>query len=986
MVPSNTIGFSRAPRRFVEKKGRQTTVTRRSAPARLVVFPQAPQTTLQVPLEITAAPQPAKAPAKKRFSFSPSSTLKNGRSLGKAARHRTLSFDESSDSSGDESDSSYNSFVLDLKKKDILRTDSLLEAVDPLNRSSSYRSTSPTLSLKSSHGSQPTTYRVLKSRYEGDLFRNSKLSAHLIVGPNKRPGQPEYMKPLFKWVHLENPEMNFGAYIEYVIRCPYLDDSERDSVGSILRTAREKSDQSLRMPPGMKGSYIEPEYFEEKIDSTVYRGPRSKQVKKEVVRWLCIPYFYLKATSSDHSTKPPFTRKGCISEGKHFQVAQFWCLMLGDGLIISCARVGVADIPGKLINLVHIPPADPSRPLSGERAPILAVSDGGIRLWLLPLSQCETWSAFVANFIGLGFSLVDGWEVKYKDVVLDSNDWDTIVSIAKKTAIRLELCRNDLDESDDEGSSSDETSETEPLPASSPSISVQVDEQTQTGPADVEEFSTMSSVGSGPSSITAGTGQSADTTEMLQVGAFHVFTLLATEPITQSPDTTVDPAQGSAGPPKQQYRVNEKQLQQDLSEADIYLSTKNSREMESKSYTECPPKTTYQVENSISSLRGLLDREEFNNKLTFARAAKDLFEFFLPLRYEHPLTLKFWGGLNRILQTRGIKSAHGQFAMIAKDLSNLAKVASEIKLELFSEKDWSEFVTTVPHEFIQAWMMLIIFIVMFSTDRFAKSSSHIRRCKERFLQGRLKMIERLQPVSIREREAVLPLGLTVLILGQLLHDSQGPLTLERHRLTSFYWDSLKDFKQQVDDKPLSRKYEGRFTTLKTEFETIIGQLEDQQRVLVALEDSINESESHSFAAGSSYSKPISMEPSREVSVTDYLLNQTEEMLQNFGEMSRRLTELENWHFLCLSIDTDKQNKASFVFTTVTVFFLPISTLASILGMNTNDIRNMTENQWLFWAVAVPLCIFSLSIWLVYFGSFERFSGWTKQRKEKRKHA
>lgn len=39
---------------------------------------------------------------------------------------------------------------------------------------------------------------------------------------------------------------------------------------------------------------------------------------------------------------------------------------------------------------------------------------------------------------------------------------------------------------------------------------------------------------------------------------------------------------------------------------------------------------------------------------------------------------------------------------------------------------------------------------------------------------------------------------------------------------------------------------------------------------------------------------------------------------------------------------------------MTIIFLPISTVASVLGMNTNDIRTMDKSQWVFWAVAFPL--------------------------------
>jgi hypothetical protein len=77
--------------------------------------------------------------------------------------------------------------------------------------------------------------------------------------------------------------------------------------------------------------------------------------------------------------------------------------------------------------------------------------------------------------------------------------------------------------------------------------------------------------------------------------------------------------------------------------------------------------------------------------------------------------------------------------------------------------------------------------------------------------------------------------------------------------------------------------------LKSEFETIIGTLEDQQRVLVALDDSINESEANSVvveAGGKSVS--------RETSVVEFSLQNTEETMANFIEMERRRAELESW--------------------------------------------------------------------------------------------
>jgi hypothetical protein len=57
---------------------------------------------------------------------------------------------------------------------------------------------------------------------------------------------------------------------------------------------------------------------------------------------------------------------------------------------------------------------------------------------------------------------------------------------------------------------------------------------------------------------------------------------------------------------------------------------------------------------------------------------------------------------------------------------------------------------------------------------------------------------------------------------------------------------------------------------------------------------------------------------------------------------------------------------------VTVVFLPLSTIAGILGMNTSDIRNLKTSQWVFWAVAIPLTVVIITLCLIYTGEVQNF--------------
>jgi CorA-like Mg2+ transporter protein len=58
----------------------------------------------------------------------------------------------------------------------------------------------------------------------------------------------------------------------------------------------------------------------------------------------------------------------------------------------------------------------------------------------------------------------------------------------------------------------------------------------------------------------------------------------------------------------------------------------------------------------------------------------------------------------------------------------------------------------------------------------------------------------------------------------------------------------------------------------------------------------------------------------------------------------------------IEIQQEDHGKAILAFTTVTIVFLPLSFVTSLLGMKTADIRNQKTTQWLFWAIAVPLTI------------------------------
>ena len=358
MFAPETVAAPRTPRRFVEKKGNRTKVTRKSATARIAGLPQA--ASARVPLDpVLVVPPSAAAAAARPPPPAWDAADDDSRSLRRRGRPATWDTERAAselDLSGDESDASYDSFTLSLKKKDLFALDAGPPAYDDDDDDDqdSARSTAapplPGASPRTAHSVSAAEFQVLRSRYDEGEGAAGCVGAQLVVAPRLRPGQGDAARALFHWSHVENAEMSFAAFFDFVLKSPHLGPQARDSVVSILRTARDKSDRSLRMPLGIEGNYVEPEYFDETVQSTDYRGPRSQHDHEHRVRWLSIPYFFLGPSSRPHTTPkdpvvdadaypdldPDLYRTGFIAHGEFFQVAQFWCLIVDDCKSPAC--------------------------------------------------------------------------------------------------------------------------------------------------------------------------------------------------------------------------------------------------------------------------------------------------------------------------------------------------------------------------------------------------------------------------------------------------------------------------------------------------------------------------------------------------------------------------------------------------------------------------------------------------------------------------
>jgi Mg2+ and Co2+ transporter CorA len=111
----------------------------------------------------------------------------------------------------------------------------------------------------------------------------------------------------------------------------------------------------------------------------------------------------------------------------------------------------------------------------------------------------------------------------------------------------------------------------------------------------------------------------------------------------------------------------------------------------------------------------------------------------------------------------------------------------------------------------------------------------------------------------------------------------------------------------------------------------------------------------------------------------------DETIERFKTIGEYATQAKDWvSFLMVAepqlrvIETDRSlwqtkqsievhgehnTKALYVFTAVTVIFLPLTFISGVLGMNTADVRTMQQGKWLFWAISIPTTFLALLICL-----------------------
>ncbi|PGH07592.1 hypothetical protein AJ80_07981 [Polytolypa hystricis UAMH7299] len=411
------------------------------------------------------------------------------------------------------------------------------------------------------------------------------------------------------------------------------------------------------------------------------------------------------------------------------------------------------------------------------------------------------------------------------------------------------------------------------------------------------------------------------------------------------------------------FGVDEKKIHTILEDVHTFLSgQENARER--KIYMKSTEASKEELDETIRTFKhDTRSDPRFKDVYKVIITVRDILDCFLPLEMDSVTLRKCFGSLKRMKETAVLR-IHG-YVMTSWELKILRRELKEIERQLSGNgapQSWTaKSREAASQQFIRGWIRFVMAVVM-AMSQHSRSyvDRHLSKCTKSIKEGLVMVRKSVNTNSLLEKEAVMPCGVLSLIVARITEDVTG----DHPDILTTYWTYYLDrLEIEVREDSLNRKHQEEINHLTQEVDAIIAVLEDQLRVVSDL--------AHVVANTETKNAKSRLNPwvGRESDVLDQCVSSTVSRINSFKELHARATELGNWNIQMIDSNKDQQEAAIFAFTVVTVIFLPLSFVASFLGMNTSDIRDMGSNQWVYWAAAIPLTAVVIGLSLSWIGDF-----------------
>ena len=146
----------------------------------------------------------------------------------------------------------------------------------------------------------------------------------------------------------------------------------------------------------------------------------------------------------------------------------------------------------------------------------------------------------------------------------------------------------------------------------------------------------------------------------------------------------------------------------------------------------------------------------------------------------------------------------------------------------------------------------------------------------------------------------------------------------------------------------SRRLLQKINAYSEEVRIVIDILNQQNNVLLQFRENLNPK---TFQAPSIARK---LRYKYECRGIDRLLEKIKESSSSFSELFRRADQLGHENVRLVETLQDDNSKAIFIFTLVTILFLPLTFVAGFFGMNLKGIDGSERDYWHFWTIALPM--------------------------------
>ncbi|TGO45808.1 hypothetical protein BOTNAR_0637g00020 [Botryotinia narcissicola] len=811
-------------------------------------------------------------------------------------------------------------------------------------------------------------------------------SVDFRIAPGQAGSTVKFPSPLFTWVQFEDLIMDFDSFHSSILNFDGLKEGERLGISRILDLVRRRYHKTLQVSSRTKVGHIVPRLLQESLrDETP-----STTFKPRKLTWLCLPYFSLqKYTSSNlkSSSHPPRTllqtRQSMTPKerdlnqalchlpdtpaGSCFHIGQAWFLILDDSSIISCAGLSTAQMTKDSISMSPFRSDTSNCPMH-----TLLVSDSGSTLWSFPIGECTTWIDFAKHFFEI-------WPLRF-DFAYDGHaiapkDWPRIFKRARSSKVCLHF---------------------------------RLSSKSKRPPAGVLIV---------PSDFIGGFGKGSQPPE--KDGASHQPDLK----ISKEDDNTKvsDSKSGDASYAAEMNYSDELHVFN-------WMNTQIDKSII----------VIYELQVELANAAEILFRF-FLSPQDFGPTTE---EFWGPL-YEIIVALLPYGliqaegsqendDLNSVPQrfsdrawivdTRDVKQIIEWMALIGKRIETFKELLSEVPTLERCEIGISE-------KLPRAWLHVLMALA-FTKDMASSWYTHMNLCLDLMNEGMKETLQSLSKYQLSEYAVFAPFDLASLITFQLSQDLTGSCP----DICTTYVDYMISLESDIDADPINREHQGRITDLKQEISVILETLETQREVI---QNALHAQSRSNFLSARlnrvvpehkyGYKLPTFVEPRTgnyrnhersvyhgdnygdlEVMTTVPAFNQSardntrgvqgllfreslaliDERIEVFRDINGRAMYLEDWNLRSIDTNKDRQETAVYAFTIVTIIFLPLSTVASILGMNTNDVRNMEVTQWVFWVIAIPITIIIIVLVLVWSDEWYNFWAgfknlWGRKTKQRR---